>query len=371
MLNYRIALTSIAATLLVAPAIAQDDMTLQPEVTESLYPEPYAPSWSDNDIALIAKQLSGSWKTTDPIENGRNDDGSVATTDLLISIAPVDVEGMSDTLYIESALADTPWAPYRQAIFQLYRYKDKVRLRTYELTVGQTSIGVYSAMWAAPEYFPDLAASQMIATLDVELEPASNGFTGSTPYPYPTGSGGAVEMTSSITLDGDTLRTADRGYDAQGNVVWGAGEESAYTFERIGSYVFVDKRTNGLAILTFGEAGDKYAEVGDRMAVDYSGYLMDGTMFDSSYSRGRPFAFPYPPGRGAIQGFGEGMEGFALNTHRKIVIPGPIGYGESGNPRAGIAPNSTLLFNVHLAEIQRAEKPTLPPPPQGTVEPSP
>ncbi|MBL4591902.1 MAG: FKBP-type peptidyl-prolyl cis-trans isomerase, partial [Phycisphaerales bacterium] len=351
-----------ALTTLVSLVHAQDAPAADPPPV-SVYPEAYTPSWSDNDIALIAKQLAGSWKTVSAVDSGRNEDGSVATTDLLLNIAPVAIDGLSDTLYVESFHAQTPWAPYRQAVFQLYRYKGEVRLRTYEITVGSESLGAYSAMWAVPEYFPQLSSDQMIATLDVDLEPTSTGFTGSTPYPYPTGSGGAVEMTSSLTLDGDTLTTADRGYDADGNVVWGAGENDSYTFVRTESPITVTKHDNGLAVLQIGGQGEEIVQIGDKMHVHYSGYLMDGSRFDSSSTRGVPYGFTYPPGSGAIEGFGSGMDGFALNDHRKLVFPGALGYKERGNPRAGIEPNAALLFDVHLVQIDKAQKPVVPAPP--------
>ena len=353
--RFRTLLALSAAAMLAQPSIAQDAETTEQAAPESVYPELYTPSWTDNDMAMIASQLSGYWTSATPVESGRNEDGSVATSDLLISINPVPVEGLSDTLYVESAHAETPWAPYRQAIFQLYRYKGKVRIRTYEFAVDPDSLGTFTSMGAVPEYFPQLSGDQLIATMDVELQPTSNGFTGASPYPYPTGSGGAVEMTSSLTLDGDTLTTADRGYDANGKVVWGAGVDGSYTFKRSEPVVTVDRRDDGMAILGFGEPADMVVQPGDSMSVHYSGYLTNGYRFDSSSIRGVPYTFIYPPGQGAITGWGIGMDGLANGNHRKLVIPGYLGYAERGNPRANIPPNETLIFDVYLAELKRPE----------------
>ena len=88
------------------------------------------------------------------------------------------------------------------------------------------------------------------------------------------------------------------------------------------------------------------------MRVHYSGYLEDGTLFDTSHSREQPFEFPYPPGNRAIQGWGLGMEGFAEGARRKLIIPGQLGYGDRGNPRAGIPGGATLLFDVHCVDLQ-------------------
>lgn len=344
-----------AAAMLTQPLMAQDVTTTEQAAPESVYPEMYTPSWSDNDMARIASQISGSWTSAAPIESGRNEDGSAVSSGILISIQPVPVNGLSDTMYVESAMSETPWAPYRQAIFQLYRNKGKVRLRTYEFAIGPDSLGAFSSMGAVPEYFPQIAADQLIATMDVELEPTASGFTGASPYPYPTGAGGAVEMTSSLTLDGDTLTTADRGYDADGKIVWGAGADGSYTFNRTEPYISVDRNDNGMAILYMGDKSDMVVQTGDQMSVHYSGYLTNGQRFDSSSIRGVPYTFAYPPGQGAIVGWGLGMDGLAKDEHRKLVIPGYLGYAERGNPRANIPPNETLIFDVHLAQLVRPE----------------
>ncbi len=306
-------------------------------------PEAYAPSWSDDGIAKIAKQLSGTWTT------GSGDDA------LSMCIAPAPVEGMSDTLYVESVRADSAWAPYRQAFFQLYRYKGDIRLRTYDMAVGETAEGVFTGMWAATELFPSLSATDLIATLDVELEATSTGFTGATPYPYPTGVAGAVEMTSSVTLDGDTLNVADRGFGASGDVVWGSETDSVISFSRTEAYGQVIRRDDGMVMVDYGGDNGIVPQDGDQLHVHYHGFLTNGVLFDSSYSRNQPFVFTYPPLTRAITGWGIGMEGFAMGNYRKMIIPAYLGYGERGNPRANIPGNEMLMFNAHMAHIDRVE----------------
>ncbi|MFG0244563.1 MAG: CpcT/CpeT family chromophore lyase [Phycisphaerales bacterium JB052] len=331
--------TVMCAGLMSGVAGAQSEDTTQPAFEA---PSLFAPDWSDDGIAQVAKKLTGTWASS----------GSVGGSQLMMAVAPAPVEGMSDTLYVESVRADTPWAPYRRAMFQLYRYKGEIRLRTYEFAVGSVSAGLFDGMWAATEYFPEISADDLIATLDVELETTQNGFVGSTPYPYPTGVGGAVEMTSSMTLDGDTLSVADRGYGADGSIVWGADADSAVEFKRTNSYASVDRRPDGMIIVDYGPENEVEPQDGYELHVHYDGYLLDGTRFDSSYSRDLPFVFQYPPGTRAITGWGIGMEGFDKDSHRKLIIPGYLGYGDMGNPRANIPGNATLVFNVWMAHIE-------------------
>lgn len=309
-------------------------------------PEAYAPSWSDDGIAAIASQLTGTWTSSEAVE------GDVSIS---MAVAPAPVVGMSDTLYVESVRSNATWEPYRRAIFQLYRYKGDIRLRTYNFAIGDAAEGLYNGMWAATELFPELSSGDLIATLDVELESTSSGFTGATPYPYPTGVAGAVEMTSSVTLDGNTLSVADRGFDASGQVVWGADTNSVIRFERSDQFAEVTRRDDGMVIIDYGGDNGIVPSDGDQLHVHYDGYLGDGTRFDSSYVRNQPFVFAYPPGTRAISGWGNGMEGFAMGNHRKMLIPGYLAYGERGNPRANIPPNAMLFFNTYMVHIDHVE----------------
>lgn len=356
MLISRILVAGLALAAVSTPAMAQDgENTLPAPADYSRAVPPYEPSWSSPEIAQIADRFKGTWRTQDPIESMQGADGQTKPVYLVMSVAPAPVEGLADTLYVETARTDSPWTPYRRAIFQIYPYKDSLRLRTYELAVGETADGVFDGMFAAPEHFPELTAGELIATIDIDITPSNTGFSGKSPYPYPTGLGGAVEMTSEVTLDGDVLSVADRGYDAEGNIVWGAGEDGVFFFERSSGAVSTQRREDGMVILDYGGASGPVVNEGDQMHVHYEGFLKNNHRFDASYERGQPFVFAFPPGSRAIVGWGIGMEGLAEGAHRKLIIPGNLGYGPNGNPRANIPPDATLYFNVNLVHVDRAE----------------
>ena len=94
--------------------------------------------------------------------------------------------------------------------------------------------------------------------------------------------------------------------------------------------------------------GDK-PHAGDRVSVHYSGYLLDGTKFDSSYDRKKPFEFSLGQGR-VIKGWDEGVALLNIGTKAKFFIPANLAYGSRG---AGgvIPPNATLIFEVELLDI--------------------
>ncbi|MGE4158932.1 MAG: FKBP-type peptidyl-prolyl cis-trans isomerase [Planctomycetota bacterium] len=104
---------------------------------------------------------------------------------------------------------------------------------------------------------------------------------------------------------------------------------------------------SGLKILTLREGkGDKPAQ-GSNVKVHYSGWLADGTSFDSSYERGDPIQFPVGTGQ-VIPGWDEGIMALKKGSKAILKIPANLAYGANG---AGpIPPNSTLVFQVELLD---------------------
>lgn len=89
---------------------------------------------------------------------------------------------------------------------------------------------------------------------------------------------------------------------------------------------------------------------GSMVAVQYTGALPDGTVFDSSIPRGEPITFQLGAGQ-VIPGWEQGIAGMKVGGKRRLVIPPSLAYGERG-AGAAIPPNATLLFDVELVGVR-------------------
>ena len=91
---------------------------------------------------------------------------------------------------------------------------------------------------------------------------------------------------------------------------------------------------------------------GDQVTVHYTGWLIDGTKFDSSLDRGKPFTFELGA-RQVIQGWDRGVRGMQVGGIRKLTIPPELAYGDRAVGGGLIPANSTLVFEIKLLEITR------------------
>lgn len=110
------------------------------------------------------------------------------------------------------------------------------------------------------------------------------------------------------------------------------------------------KMADGLIINDVKVGTGPEAKAGQTVTVQYTGWLMDGTKFDSSKDRNQPFVFHLGAGE-VIKGWDEGVQGMKVGGVRKLTIPPSLGYGAQG---AGgvIPPNATLKFEVELLGVQ-------------------
>lgn len=109
----------------------------------------------------------------------------------------------------------------------------------------------------------------------------------------------------------------------------------------------VTETASGLQYRVLEQGDGASPEATDRVTVHYSGTLIDGTPFDSSYDRGEPATFALNQ---VIPGWTEGVQLMSEGDKYEFFIPSELAYGEQGRP-GPIGPNSTLIFEVELIEV--------------------
>jgi FKBP-type peptidyl-prolyl cis-trans isomerase len=100
-------------------------------------------------------------------------------------------------------------------------------------------------------------------------------------------------------------------------------------------------------VLREGEPGGAQPLPANQVTIHYRGTLIDGTEFDSSYSRGQPATFGVT---GVIPGFSEGLQLMTVGSQYRLVIPAQMAYGPQGTG-SDIGPNAALIFEIELIGI--------------------
>ncbi len=148
------------------------------------------------------------------------------------------------------------------------------------------------------------------------------------------GAGGVIPPNATLTFEVELVEISPGPPEAPTEV-----EESAYT-----------TTPSGLKYYDLEVGAGAEAIAGKTAIVHYTGWLTDGTMFDSSLARGEPFPFSVGGGQ-VIRGWDEGVTGMRVGGRRQLVIPANLAYGNRGAGNV-IPPGATLVFEVELLGVQ-------------------
>mgnify|MGYP003347760513 CR=1 FL=1 len=111
----------------------------------------------------------------------------------------------------------------------------------------------------------------------------------------------------------------------------------------------VEETDSGLRYIDEEVGGGDLPQAGQTVVVHYTGWLTDGSQFDSS-SGGSPIGFPIGVGR-VIKGWDEGLLSMRVGGKRRLIIPSNLGYGDRGAPPV-IPAGATLIFDVELLGLE-------------------
>lgn len=168
----------------------------------------------------------------------------------------------------------------------------------------------------------------------------------------------AIEAFFNSTMEAEDKKKAER---AVGMVAEEGKTIEAYIQEK---GLTASKTESGLYYVIEQEGTGEATTPGTTMYVNYAGYLLDGTLFDTSipeiakannmFDEQRPYeALPVNVGMGqVIPGWDEGLMLLKKGSKGKFIIPSPLGYGENG-AGAMIPPNSILVFDVEVTDVQK------------------
>lgn len=304
------------------------------------------PQFSSEESKAIAGMLSGSWKSSAPIAVPGAD-----AAEMVISAGPIFVMGEKDTIYVEMARADGLHRPYRHLVWRLVNIKGVWNLQSLEFRRSKGQLPNAIGFFGTAEGLPVVSGDDLVATMSIPLTNEGGTLRGSSTNRFPTRIGGAVEMSSEISISADKITVADRGYDASGAQVWGPAQGESYSFVKTDLGFKTSIAETGLVAVTYPTTlTGEPAKEGELISVNYIGYLPDGTIFDSSFERNAPFQ--YAKGSRLIEGWNVSMNDAQAGLRRRIYVPFPLAYGDRA--RGKIPAMSDLVFELEVVKVEPA-----------------
>lgn len=290
---------------------------------------------------------------------------------LSLGAAVVNIEGLDNAVYFEVARADDVARPFRSGIWHVYSRKGQLRVRQFEVRNGGNATLAYANLWAAPEVLPTFKLDQLAVVLDMPVAGGSDGYTATTSEPFPSTTAGATEVASTWKLSPTGVTFDDKGFDASGKQVFGAG---AVTFKNVGTSGLAVKKydTGVVAIDIVPPTADAGLVASGEAAVHYTGWLAaNGNQFATSREPNprsgnvEPLRFTHG---NMIPGFNEAILGINRGTIRRLYIPAAMGYG--ARSRGTIPANSDLIFLIETLWTKAPEPKSEAPAAQPAVTPA-
>lgn len=237
----------------------------------------------------------------------------------------------------EPLLAEAEVQPLAQALMQ------RIAVRTGQAPAGTTLPEVDRGkvgLLVGSDVGRSLAPIQQELELPILLQAVRTVLSGGTPL---LDESGAAAVREAFSQRVQAKLEAEAAAKAGANLA-----EGEAFLARNRSVKGVTTTPSGLQYMVLRQGAGARPAPSDRVRVNYHGTLLDGTVFDSSYDRGKPEEFPLGQ---VIPGWTEGLGLMPVGAKYRFWIPAKLAYGERGTPGGPIGPNATLVFDVELLDI--------------------
>lgn len=305
--------------------------------------------FGDADMQAVARSMLGQWRSADESANGW-------------TLRVVRLKGrlLTQPLYMELVRDGMEATPARQWIMSFYRSKGELRARAYEFPMGTGLRGLATGLWAAPDMLPVATPSQLEVVGDFHVERSGEqaAFTAVTPFLLNHHS--HWSMDPALRVSPEAIEWSETIFDRNGDTLPTSSLNVA--LQRDGDPPLAQTLDKGVRIIDLREGRGGVAELSDVLVFWYTGWLKDGTVFETNRLPGSaPFQVMLPSDR-ILEGWSIGLPGIKCTEQyeqgggglRKIIVPPEAGLGRRGGP-AGLAvipPNSTLIFLIEMIAMK-------------------
>jgi len=314
--------------------------------------------YGDARMIALADSFVGQWRS----------EGDSTSPPLTLRVVHMRGRMLTQPLYVEMVRDGDEAAPVRQWVLSFYRGgEDELRARVYEFPMGSGLRGMCVGLWGAPEYLPLVTPGKLDAVGEMRVEMTDQGDSLSAVMPFLLNHETHWTMSASWVIGADTLDWKETIFDRKGDALPRSSVQA--NFHRDGEIPRAETREMGVKVIDLHKGQGAVAEKGDELVYWYTGWLLDGTVFETNRLPGKtPLQVTLPPEH-LIDGWKIGLPGImSTETHvrggggvRKILVPPAAGMGSGGGvgSLAVIPPDSSLIF---LIEMVAMKDNTTPPP---------
>ncbi len=308
--------------------------------------------FGDAEMRQLAHLFEGQWRTA----AGADSQARPWT------LRAVRVPGklLTQPVYLELVRKDEEASPLRQWILAFYRSNGDLRARVYEFPMGSGLKGLCVGLWAAPEHFPVVTPSQLDVIGDFAVEQRDGAYVFTSTSPFLLNHHTQWSMDASLEVTPLAIRWTEKVYDKNGQPLPASAVD--LTLTREGELPRAEERALGVQVIDLREGRGGKADDGDVLVFWYSGWLENGTLFETNHTPGSsPLQLALPNDR-IIEGWSIGLQGIrCTETYetggggiRKLIIPPAAAMGASGGmgKLAAIPPNATVIFTIEMVAMK-------------------